>query len=578
MQKYQDLQRNNIERLPIIMQKKILSIFLIIFFSYNPSTIFAKERQTIGAVASGHPLATKAGLEILEKGGNAFDAAIAVASVLNVVEPAMSGLGGYGSILIYDAQKKEVRYLNSSGKFPLKANSDLMRPPVPDYLNNRKGAKSISTPSNLNAWKAMHEQYGKKPWNTLFERAIDYAKTGFPVSPYVAKVIAAYFEKFPNEAKSFYGKQGRPLQEGEILIQKNLAKTYELIASKGVEPFYRGEIALQIDQQMKEAGGFLSIKDLQADVAQWWDPIKLSYKGYDVYTIGTPGNGFSALFALGVMEQFPTQKLKNNSPTYLHVLTEALKASSKVRLTHPGSPEEKNNIVNHLLTAKNFISTANSIDRTKASRFDVSDNKQGNNTTHFVVVAKWGNIVSSTQTLGNGFGSKVMVKGTGIWMNNSMAYSTFEPKGNPMDVFPGKYKLSSNSPIIIMKNGSPWAALGTPGGHTIPQNIAQVIINLIDFNMDMQQAIDAPKLAFLEEDKVVFIEKEIPESIVSSLKKMGHTVDNKPNYGLNGKIGNAMGVKILHDKNTTSFDIGIDKRRDGWSTTHLQPNASSNKK
>lgn len=553
------------------MRKSIQFISFIFFLACTPIVLFAKEKSINGAVASGHPLATQAGLEVLERGGNAFDAAITVASVLNVVEPAMSGLGGYGSTLIYDAQKKEIRYLNSSGKFPMSTNSDLMREPTLNYLENRKGPKSISTPGNLNAWQEMHKGYGKMPWDCLFERAISYAKTGFPISPYIAKLIASSFNEFSDYSKSFYGKNGHPLQEGDILVQKDLAKTYELIALKGVDPFYRGEIALLIDKQMKECESFLCIEDLRTDLAEWWEPIKLNYKGYHVYTIGTPGNGFSALFALGVMEQFPVQALGHNSREYLHLLTEVLKESCKVRLTNAGSLEERNHIVDHILTTDNFSSIANSINRNKASDFNLPAGKEGINTTHFVIVDEWGNIVSSTQTLGLGFGSKVMIEGTGIWMNNSMAFSTFEPKGNPMDVFPGRYKLSSNSPIIIMKNDRPWAALGTPGGHTIPQNVAQIVINLIDFNMNMQEAIDAPKLAFFEENNVVCTESGISKCTLSSLQEMGHLIDNDhiASYiGLSGKIGNAMGVKIVHNKNDISFDIGIDKRKDGWSTTH----------
>ena len=325
---------------------------------------------------------------------------------------------------------------------------------------------------------------------------------------------------------------------------------------------------------MKEVDSFLTIEDLRADVAEWWDPVKINHKGYDIYTAGTPGNGFTALFTLGVMEQFPLERLKHNSPQYLHTLIEVLKESSKVRLNYPGSLEEKNNIINHVLTSNNFQSIVNSIETTKTSDFNVHSSSEGINTTHFVVMDKWGNIVSSTQTLGFGFGSKVMVEGTGIWMNDSVAFSTFEPKGNPMDALPGRYKLSSNSPVIIMKKGLPWAALGTPGGHTITQNVAQLVINLIDFKMNMQQAIDSPKLVFIYEKNIVCTESGIPQFVVSSLKKMGHVVDNKhiKNYiGLSGKIGNAMGIKIIYNKYDVSFDVGIDKRKDRWSTTQLIP-------
>ncbi|MCE2991386.1 MAG: gamma-glutamyltransferase [Candidatus Jidaibacter sp.] len=535
---------------------------------------FAKDNNnTVGAVATGHPLATQAGLDILEKGGNAFDAAVAIASTLNVVEPAMTGLGGYGSTLIYDAKNKEIRYLNGSGKFPLKSNSDLMRAPTLNYEKNRQGPKSICTPGNLNSWKAMHSKYGKLSWNRLFDSAIKHAEDGFPVSPYIAVLIADSFNKFSEYPKAFYGINGRPLKEGESLVQKDLAKTYRLIAKEGANAFYTGKIAKQMHKQIQELGGFLSFEDLKADVAEWWDPIKLNYRGYDIYTMGTPGNGFSALFALGVLEQFNLADIKHNSPEYLHLLIEILKKSTEVRLNHSGSVEERDNIVNNILTKNNFAQVARDINLDKASDFNIHSDKEGLNTTHFVVVDKLGNIVSSTQTLGLGFGSKVMIEGTGIWMNNSMAFSTFEPKGNPMDVFPGKYKLSSNSPIIVMKDSQPWAAFGTPGGHTIPQNVAQITVNLIDFGMDMQRAIDAPKTAFFDDENVVITEKGIESSIVSKLKARGHHIDNEhiASYiGLSGKIGNAMGIKIIQDqKGNVIFDTGVDKRKDGWSTTHI---------
>jgi gamma-glutamyltranspeptidase/glutathione hydrolase len=190
------------------------------------------------------------------------------------------------------------------------------------------------------------------------------------------------------------------------------------------------------------------------------------------------------------------------------------------------------------------------------------------------VIDKWGNIVSATQTLGEGFGRKVMIKGTGIWMNNAMAFATYEPKGNPMDVFPGKYKLSDNAPIIIMRNKLPWAALGTPGGHTIIQNVAQIVINLIDFHMNMQQAIDAPKLVFVEENKSIFAEEGIPKSVTTELSKMGHKINNKFEYiGISKKIGNAMGIRIIPNKNFIAFDVGLDKRRDAWVTPRYSPSS-----
>jgi gamma-glutamyltranspeptidase/glutathione hydrolase len=256
------------------------------------------------------------------------------------------------------------------------------------------------------------------------------------------------------------------------------------------------------------------------------------------------------------MQQFNLTTLVHNSKAYCHLLAEAEKESCKMRLTHPGEVEAKDFIINNILTDQNLRSVAASLDLKRASDFSLPFEHESENTTHFVVVDDRGNIVSATQTLGNMFGSRVMVEGTGIWLNNSMAYSNFEPKGNPMDVVPGRYKVSGDSPVIIMKDGIPWAALGTPGGHTITQNVPQIILNLIDFKMNIQQAIDAPKIAFQEETRTLRVEAGIPKAVVDSLTEMGHAI-------VDGIIGNAMGVRMLHEAGKTSLEVGVDTRWDG---------------
>lgn len=514
------------------------------------------DSQIIGSVASAHPLATKAGLDILKNGGNAFDASIAVASALNVVEPMMSGIGGYGTILIYDAKGKKIRFLNPSGRFPVQTNTDLMREPTPDYMKNRVGPKAISTPGNLNAWAEMHHEYGKMPWTKLFDSAINYADSGFQISPNTAKWIEISFPSFNEYPKSFYGKNGQPLEEGDILVQSDLAYTYKLIASEGVAPFYHGVIAKTIDQQMKEAGSFLSIEDLQNNTAEWWEPLKINYRGYDVYTAALPANSFPALLNLGLMHQFPSRDLAHNSVDYLHRFAEMTKESYKARLAYSFDPDVKKAPLDSILSNHFLQTMAHSIDMTRASKFVPPFSIESLNTTHFVVIDKWGNIVSATQTLGNLFGSRIMVEGTGIWLNNSMAYSTFEPKGNPMDAFPGRHKLSGDCPIIILKDDEPWAALGSPGGHTITQNVPQIIFNLIDFEMSMQDAIDAPKIAFVEPNSIR-VEQNVPQQVVISLNEKGHHISR-------GKIGNATGIKIIKNNGKISyFDVGIDKRGEG---------------
>jgi gamma-glutamyltranspeptidase/glutathione hydrolase len=511
------------------------------------------------AVSSAHPLATEAGLNILRNGGNAFDAAIAIASTLNVVEPMMSGLGGYGTILIYDAKENKVRFLNCSGRFPVKTNTDLMRSPTPDYKQNRIGPKSISTPGNLNAWAAMHKQYGKTAWDQLFKDAITHAEKGFVLTEMGGRMIQVASKDFSPYARSFYFKNEKPLAKGDTLTQADLAKTFRTIAKNGVAPFYSGDIATAIDKKMIEIGSFLSLEDLKTNTPEWYDPIKINYKGFEVYTASPPANSFAAFVNLGLMHQFSNEKLVQNSADYLHLFAEMTKESYKARLAYSFDPDIRPVPLDSILNPTFLKQQASKIDRAKASVFQPPFSNESKNTTHFVVADQWGNVVSATQTLGNLFGSRVMVDGTGVWLNNSMAYSTYEPKGNPMDAFPGRHKLSGDCPVIILKDHLPWAALGTPGGHTITQNVPQIIFNLIDYNMSMQQAIDAPKIAFVEPD-ILVVEKDLPAKVIDGLKAKGHKLD----IGSNG-IGNAHGIKFMHDKQgkIVSFDVGTDKRGEG---------------
>jgi len=325
--------------------KKLLLLLLLFYACSNstsPPADNASKTETMmisGSVASAHPLATQAGLAILKKGGNAYDAAIAVAATLNVVEPMMSGIGGYGTTLVYDATNKQVRFLNSSGRFPIHTDTDLMRAPTPNYQQNRVGPKSISTPGNLNAWAAMHEEYGQLPWKTLFEPAIEHAAKGYAISPLIAGMIQNAFGDFSAYSRTFYGKNDIPLKAGETLIQSDLANTFRQISENGVASFYQGTIAQAIDKKMKAVGSFLSIEDLQNNKAEWWTPLKIDYRGYEVYTASLPANSFPAFVNLGLMKQFPPGELAHNSPKYLHYLAEMVKESYKSRLAYSFDPD-----------------------------------------------------------------------------------------------------------------------------------------------------------------------------------------------------------------------------------------------
>ena len=491
-----------------------------------PATLRAEGRT--GMVSSAHPLATEAGLDVLKAGGNAFDAAVAIAAALNVVEPAMSGLGGYGTILVYDVKDQRVRFLNASSRIPLATNSDLFRPPTPDFEQNRTGAKAVSTPGNLHAWEALSKWRGRLKWADLFQPAIRLADQGFLLREGDAGLLARAYETFPAHAQAFYGRDGKPLGTGDRLIQRDLAATLQTIAAKGPDVFYKGEIGLAIHKAMLDAGGFLSIEDLRRDKAEWRDPISIEYRGYEIYTASPPANAFDYLVRLGLMSQFNAKALGHNTVAWLHHFAEVTKLGFAVRLRYANDPEVASPPVEWLLSQAYWREEAAKVDPKQAKPFVAPGGIAGArsadaHTTHFVVADQWGNIVSATQTLGNAFGSRIMPEGTGIWLNNSLAYSTFQPKGNPMDAFAGRHKLSGDCPTIIMRNQRPWVALGTPGGHTIGQTVPQMVMNLVDFRMELDAALAAPRVSFAEPDELM-VEAAIPEDVRDGLAALGHKV------------------------------------------------------
>ena len=496
---------------------------------------------TQGMVSSAHPLATEAGLRILRAGGSAFDAAVATAAALNVVESALSGMGGYGTILVYDAREGRTRFLNPSGRMPASLDSDVFRAPTPNHEENRRGAKAVSTPGNVNAWEAMWKEYGRLEWATLFEDAIRLAEEGYLLSARDAGTIRWAFESFPDHAKAFYGRDGQPLGPGNRLVQQDLASSLRQIAQQGAGALHGGSIGAAIDAAMQDAGGFLSLEDLANNEAEWWDPVSIMYRGHEIVVAPPPANSWPALVRLGMMSQFDVAALGHNTVDFLHRYAEVTKHGFWTRLRWAGDPDVMPPPLEMLLSEGYWARQVEAIDPDRAEPFVPPTEFEGEqHTTHFVVADQWGNVVSATQTLGNGFGSRIMPEGTGIWLNNSLAYCTFEPKGNPMDAFPGRHKLSGDVPLFVMKDGRPWIAMGTPGGHTIAQTVPQMVMSIIDFGMDVQAAIDAPRIAFLEPD-IMGVDRRIPESVRNALTAMGHHVETT------GGFSNAHGLVIEYD-------------------------------
>jgi gamma-glutamyltranspeptidase/glutathione hydrolase len=471
----------------------------------------------------------------------------------------MSGVGGYGAMVIYDAGKREMKFLDSSGRVPATLNSDVFRAPTPDYQKNRVGAKSVSTPGNANAWEALSKSHGKLEWRRLFDAAIKAADEGFVISETTARHIKSEFNAFPDQAKSIYGRNGEPLKAGDRLAQKDLAASLRLIAEQGARVIHDGEVGRAVDSTMREVGGFLTIDDLRNNRAEWRQPVSIDYRGYKVVTAGAPTNAWNGLLRLGIMSRFDLASLGPGSAPYLHRYAEATKLAYSARLRFAGDPDINPPPLDKLLSKKYWSEEADKINSQYSMPFAppiISSNRE-EHTTHFVVADAQGNVVSSTQTLGHLFGSKVMAKGTGVWLNNSLAYSTFEPKGNPMDAFPGRRKLAGFCPVIIARDEKPWAAIGTPGGHTIVQTVPQMVINLIDFKMDIQQAISAPRISFIEPN-LIAVDQGVPELVINRLKAMGHRMVVR-------SLGNAHGLTIEYDAKgkAVRFTGGADPRGEG---------------
>jgi gamma-glutamyltranspeptidase/glutathione hydrolase len=514
-------------------------------------------------VSSAHPLATEAGLEVLAKGGNAFDAAVAVAAALNVVEPMMSGMGGYGTILVYSAEEGRSRFLNASGRIPAGVDADVFRQPTPNYQENRRGPKAISTAGNVNAWAAMSGEYGALEWAELFEPAIELAEQGFAIDRRVAGSIESAWDEFPEHVRAFYGAGGSPLTEGDTLVQADLARSFRMVAEEGPGALHGGAIGEAIDATMREAESFLRLSDLRDNEAEWWDPIEIDYRGHRVMVPPPPANSFPALVRLGMMSQVDVQEMGHNSAEYLHVFAEVTKAAFWIRLRYAGDPEISPPPLDTLLSETFWAERVRPIDMFEAQPFAApavaGDVDPDGHTTHFVVADAQGNVVSATQTLGNSFGSRIMAEGTGIWLNNSLAYCTFEPPGNPMDAHPGRRKLSGDVPLFVLDEaGRPLAALGTPGGHTIPQTVPQMVMNLLDFKMNIQEAITAPRVAFAMPD-FLLVEQALPRYLGNELMERGHSVFRQR------ALGNAHGLTIEWgaDGAPTAFYGGADPRGAG---------------
>jgi gamma-glutamyltranspeptidase/glutathione hydrolase len=476
---------------------------------------------TRGMVATSQPLAAAAGLRVLQEGGNAIDAAIATAATLNVVEPMMAGIGGDLFALVYHADSQKLYGLNATGRAGALASAaklrerGLERIPYDDIL-------AVTVPGALDGWEMLRSRFGSRPLEDLLEPAIFYAESGFPVSEIIAtdwEWSVPKLSKNPDSAAT-YLVDGRAPKHGEIFKSPDLGRTFRLIAEKGPDAFYRGELARRIVDFVQAEGGFLTLEDLASHHGDWVEPISTTYRGATVYQIPPNSQGFVALEMLNIVEGFDVAKLGHNSADLLHRLIEAKKLAYADRDRYLADPEKARVPLSTLISKEYAAERRKLIDPERAATEVPPGLIDTTETVYLTVVDEKRNVVSFIYSVFDDFGSGRVVPGTGIALQNRGAGFSLE-SGHPNEMAPGKRALHTNMPGMVFKNGKPWISYGVMGGDMQPQGHTQVLLNIIDFGMNVQQAGEAARFRHFSESGVAF-ESGVDIDVLQALIRKGH--------------------------------------------------------
>ena len=517
--------------------------------------------STKGMVATSQPLAAQAGASVLQQGGNAIDAAIATAAVLNVVEPMSTGLGGDAFALIYINHSKELKALNASGRAPYAANLEklwsLGYSKIPEI-----GIHTVTIPGALDGWCTLLEEYGTMSLAQVLAPAIDLAEHGFPVMPITAHLWKEHSAKLKSNASAAgtYLIAGRTPEPGEIFVQPDLARTLKKIAERGRDVFYKGEIAEAIVACSQENGGLITLRDLSDHTSTWVTPIHTNYRGYDIYECPPNGQGLVVLLALNVLEGYDLKSLGHNSPDYLHLLIAALKLAFADADRYVADPDFTDIPLEKLLSKPYAKGRRQLIDMKKAQREVAAGalNVKGD-TVYLAVTDKEGNSVSFINSLYRPFGSGIVVEGTGICLQNRGSTFSLEPS-HPNCIKPHKRPYHTIIPAMAFKDGNLFLTLGVMGGFMQPQGQVQVLLNIIDFDMGVQTALDAPRFRYYVQDNKCVFESGIPPGVLQELAKRGHGVA-KSDDPYSQEFGG--GQIIMIKPQTKVLEGGSDPRKDG---------------
>ena len=535
---------------PILkVMKKLIFISLLLFnelFAYDRITglPFATRSEVIGQngmAATSHPLATQTAIDVLKSGGNAIDAAIAANAVLGLVEPTGCGIGGDLFAIVWDEKTNQLYGLNSSGPASKKMSIDYVKQQgfekIPAY-----GALPVTVPGAVAGWSALHDKFGKLPFENLFNNAIDYANNGFPVTELIAYYLersSSVFKDYENFS-SVWMPSGTTPKKGEIFKNPLLAKTYQAIAKTNGQSFYEGSTEAEIIKILNENGNPMSLGDLRNFSPEWVEPVSTNYRGYDVWELPPNGQGIAALQILNILENYDIRKMGFNSAEYVHLFVEAKKLAFEDRAKYYADSNFSSIPTTKLISKEYALERNKLINMNNAAkRFDAG--LEDGDTIYLTVADKYGNMVSLIQSNYRGMGSGIVPDNSGFMLQDRGEMFSMDPN-HKNSLIGGKRPFHTIIPAFITKDNEPYISFGLMGGAMQPQGHAQIVINLIDFDMNLQEAGDAPRIRHMgsseptgevmEDGGYLTLESGFSTDIRNQLSKLGHTLkDEKGGYG-----------------------------------------------
>ena len=528
---------------------------------------FASRSEVIGQhgmAATSHPLATQAAIDILKDGGNAIDAAIAANALLGLVEPTGCGVGGDLFAIIWDAKTKQLYGLNASGPSPKNSSIEFMKSKgitqIPRY-----GPHPVTVPGAVAGWSAMHKRFGNKEFHTLFESAIDYAINGFPVTELIAYYLegsAENFQNFPN-FKSVWMPNGTIPKKGDIFRNPHLANTYQSIANSYGESFYKGEIAEEIVKSLKSQSGAMQMSDLINYAPEWVEPVSTNYRGYDVWELPPNGQGIAALQILNILENFDISSMTLDSTEYIHLFTEAKKLAYEDRAKFYADPKFADIPLERLISKKYARERSKLINFEQAADSFEAGNLENGDTIYLTVADKDGNMVSLIQSNYWGMGSGMVPNNVGFMLHDRGMMFSLDPEHNN-SLIGGKRPFHTIIPAFVTHDGDPFISFGVMGGAMQPQGHAQIIINLVDFGMNLQEAGDAPRIRHsgssqptgevMTKGGYLSLESGFSQKTRVGLETLGHKIQDE--------IGGYGGYQAIMKKNDVYFGAS-ESRKDG---------------